>query len=103
MRESKSVFSPCSYALLARAQLELLEPATDIASTLDEYATLLERTRFRLYAGELDELRARLAEREGQKTERSAALTRAHDCYTRFGMTAQAARIAGLQALGLDA
>ena len=103
MRESKSVFSPRSYALFARAQLELLEPATDIASTLDEYATLLERTRFRLYAGELDELRARLAEREGQKTERSAALTRAHDCYTRFGMTAQAARIAGLQAPGLDA
>ena len=94
MRESKSVFSPRSYALLARARLELLEPAADIASILDEYATLLERTRFRLYAGELDELRARLAEREGQLAKRAAALNRAYECYTRFGMAAQAARVA---------
>ena len=54
----------------------------------------MERTRFCLYAGELDELRARLAEREGQKIERAAALTRAHECYTHFGMAAQAARVA---------
>ena len=94
MRKSKSVFSPRSYALLARAQLELLEPAADIAFILDEYATLLERTRFRLYAGELDELRARLAEREGQLAERAAALHRAFDHYTHFDMAAQAARVA---------
>jgi hypothetical protein len=93
MRESKSVWNPRSYAVLARAQLALGEPAADIASTLDEYAALLERTEFHLFEGELYELRARLAEREGHQAEQTAALQRAHDCYTRFGMTAQATRV----------
>lgn len=57
---------------------------------------LLERTGFHLYEGELHELRARLADREGRETEKSAALERARDCYTRFGMTAQASRVAAL-------
>jgi hypothetical protein len=84
------------YAELARAQLELHEPAADITRTLDEYAALLERSGFHLYEGELYELRARLADRAGRDTEKLAALQRAHDCYTRFGMTAQASRVAAL-------
>lgn len=94
MRESKCALHPNAYAVLARAQLALHEPASDIADTLDEYTALLERTEFHLFEGELYELRARLAEREGHVADRIAALRRAHDCYTRFGMTAQAARIA---------
>ena len=89
-----ALWNPHSYAVLARAQLALEEPAADIASTLDEYAALLERTGFHLYEGELHELRARLAEREGREAEKVAALHRAYDCYTHFGMTAQAARVA---------
>jgi len=99
MRESKGVWSPHCYAVLARAQLELGEPAADIARTLDEYAALLERTEFHLFEGELHELRARLADREGHHAEQAAALQRARDCYTRFGMTAQAARVK--EALGI--
>ena len=94
MRESHCAFNPRSYAVLARAQLALGEPAADVAAILDEYAELLARTGYHLYEGELHELRARLAEREGQKTERVAALARAQDCYTRFGMARQAARVA---------
>jgi hypothetical protein len=93
IRESKAEWSPRSYAVLARAQLELGEPAAAIASTLDEYAALLERTELHVFEGELHELRARLADREGNPVERAAALQRAYDCYTRFGMTAQAARV----------
>ena len=70
MRESQCAWTPHSYAVLARAQLALEEPAADIASTLDEYAALLERTGLHLYEGELHELRARLAEREGHEAER---------------------------------
>ncbi len=94
MRSSESAWSPHSYAVLARAQLALAEPAVDIAATLDEYATLLTRTGFHLYEGELHELCARLAAREGHHAEQTAALRRAHDCYTHFGMTAH---LAGLQ------
>src|SRR6266851_4167503 len=94
VRESKGAWSPHSYAVLARAQLALGEPAADIGRTLDEYAALLESTEFHLFEGELHELRARLAEREGRHAERAAALQRAYDCYTRFGMTAQATRVA---------
>ncbi|HVB78532.1 MAG TPA: adenylate/guanylate cyclase domain-containing protein [Candidatus Binataceae bacterium] len=94
MRESKCVWSPRSYAVLARAQLDLGEPATDIQRTLDEYAALLERLEFHLFEGELHELRARLADHEGRPAERAAALKRAHDCYIHFGMTAQASRVA---------
>ena len=74
MRESKGAWSPRSYAVLARAQLELRAPVADIARTLDEYAELLERTEFRLFEGELHQLRARLANREGRHVERAAAL-----------------------------
>jgi hypothetical protein len=70
MRESKCAWNPHSYAVLARTQLALAEPATDIARTLDEYAALLARTEFHLFEGELHELRARLAEREGREAER---------------------------------
>jgi len=94
MHKSQSARNPHSYAMLARAQLALAEPAADITNTLNEYAALLERTEFHLYEGELHELRARLAEREGGEAEKTAALQRAHDCYSRFGMTAQAARVA---------
>ncbi len=99
MRTSKSALIPHSYAVLARAQLALVEPAANIAATLDEYAALLERTGFHLYAGELHELRARLAEREGHQADRTAALQRAFDSYTQFGMTEQAERIATAMAL----
>lgn len=94
MRESHAAWRPNAHAVLARAQLELREPAADIASTLDEYAALLERTGFAIFEGELHELRARLEEREGRRAERSAALKRAGTCYTRFGMADQAARVA---------
>jgi hypothetical protein len=94
IRAFRSVRNPHSYVVLARAQLALNESAVDITSTLDEYAALLEHTAFHLYEGELYELRARLAEREGHQAEKTAALQRAHDCYTRFGMTAHAARVA---------
>ncbi len=96
MRKSKYAWSPHSYAVLARAQLALAEPAADIARTLDDYAALLARTEFHLFEGELYELRAHLAEREGPQSERTAALQRAGDCYTGFSMTAQAARVASL-------
>jgi adenylate cyclase len=94
MREAGGWWTPNCYAVLARAQLELHEPAADIAATLDEYAALLERSGFHLFEGELHELRARLAAREGQRDEVVAALARAHECYIRFGMTAQTARVA---------
>ena len=93
MREAKCALSPHSYAILARAQLALAEPAADIVATLDEYAALLERTGFHLYEGELHELRARLAAREGHHAEQTAALRRAHDSYTHFGMTVHLARL----------
>ena len=94
LREFEGYWNPHCYAVLARTQLALAEPDADITSTLDEYAALLARTGFHLYEGELHELRAQLFEREGQTTEHLAAMARAHDCYTRFGMTAQAARVA---------
>jgi hypothetical protein len=94
MRTSEGGWNPHRYAVLARAQLELHEPAADITHTLDEYAALLERTGFHLYEGELHELRAQLADREGHQAEKTAGLQRARDCYSRFGMTAQAARVA---------
>ena len=100
MRESQALFNPHGYALLARAQLALTEPAADIAHTLDEYEELLARTEFHVYAGELHELRARLAAREGQHPKCTAALARAYACYTRFNMTEQAARIEALQVSG---
>jgi class 3 adenylate cyclase len=93
IRESNRAWSPHCYAVLARAQLELGKPAQDIASTLDEYAALLERTGSHLYEGEMHELRARLAEREGRHAEKAASLERAFECYTSLGMSAQAARV----------
>jgi hypothetical protein len=93
MRESKGALNPHCYAVLARAQLELREPAANIASTLDEYAALLERTEFHLFEGELHELRARLADREGRHADKIASLKRAFECYTSFGMTTQASRV----------
>lgn len=47
----------------------------------------------RLYEGALHELRAQLLDREGLRMEKLFALQRARDCYTRFGMTAQASRM----------
>jgi hypothetical protein len=88
MRGSKSAWNPHCYVVLARAQLELGAPAADIARTLDEYAALLKRTEFRLFEGELHELRARLAHREGRQVEKAAALLRAYDCHTSFGIRA---------------
>jgi hypothetical protein len=93
MRESKGVWYPQSYAVLARAQLKLGESASPVAATLDEYAALLERTELHLFEGELHELRASLNKREEKTIEQASASQRAYDCYTRFGMTAQAARV----------
>jgi hypothetical protein len=93
IRSFRCTFDPRSYAVLARAQLVLKEPAIDINATLDEYAALLASTGFHLYEGKLHELRARLLEREGQHPEYVAALKRAHDCYTRFGMITDATRV----------
>jgi hypothetical protein len=55
---------------------------------------------FHLFAGELHELRARLFDREGLQAEKLAALQRAYDGYARFGMTAQASRVAESQPPG---
>ena len=93
MREYKNAWNPHSYAVLARAQFALTEPASSITDTLDEYGTLLKRTGFHVYEGELYELRARLADREGQIKDIAAALLLARDCYSSFGMTEQAARV----------
>ncbi len=93
IRSFRSAWHPRSYAVLARAQLALNEPSADIAATLDEYAALLASTGFHLHEGELHELRAQLAKRESRKAEQVSALARAHDSYTRFGMTSQAARV----------
>ena len=46
----------------------------------------------------VERCRARLAERKDQLAERAAALNRAFECHTRFGMTAQAARVKTLPA-----
>ena len=94
IQDTITSIQPVSRDFHARAQLALTEPAADIASTLDEYSSLLASTGFHVYEGELYELHAQLAEREGQNSNRAEALTRALDCYTRFGMSAQANRIA---------
>jgi hypothetical protein len=86
IRRAGGFWSPNSYAVLARAQLALHEPSADIAATLDEYSTLLARTGFALFEGELHELRALLADREGQDDVRRAARMAAHAAYNRFGM-----------------
>jgi ATP/maltotriose-dependent transcriptional regulator MalT len=93
MRESKSAWYPRCYTVLARAQLALGEPAADIVRTLDEYAAMLERTESHLYEGVIHELRARLAEREGDRAAMAAEMDRAYDSYASLGMTAQAARV----------
>ena len=80
VREFEGYWNPHCYAVLARAQLALAESDADITSTLDEYAALLARTKFHIYEGELHELRARLAEREGQQIERAAALLEREFC-----------------------
>ena len=49
-----------SYGSLARAQLALGEPASEVARTLDEYAAAIEYTGMRMCERELAELRARL-------------------------------------------
>jgi hypothetical protein len=87
LRESRAGFRPDAYPVLARAQL-----------ALDEYAALLSHTKTHLAEGELHELQARVFDRDGRTSDKQAALRRACDCYTRFGMTAQAARVA--EALG---
>ena len=66
----------------------------DIASTLDEYAALLDRTEMHLLEGELHELRARVADRANEPEGSAAALRLAHEGYVRFGMTAHADRLA---------
>jgi hypothetical protein len=96
IRRGQGFWTPGCYAALARAQLALDEPAADITATLDEYADLLTRTGFALLEGELHELRAELARREGLRDEEIAALHRSHACYLQFGMTTQAARMQAL-------
>ncbi len=86
MRESKGAWSPRIYAVLARAQLELRAQAATIAQTLDEYEGFLKRTEFSLFEPELYQLRARLACREGRRVEQAAALKRAYDRSTTFGL-----------------
>jgi hypothetical protein len=96
IRSWEGCWSPNSYAALARAQLALHEPSADIAATLGEYATLLARTGFTLFEGELHELGAQLAARDGERDAQVRALHRAHAGYVRFGMTARADRVRAL-------
>lgn len=49
-----------AYGTLARAQLELGEPAPAIRATLDEYAATIDHTGMLVFGRELAELRARL-------------------------------------------
>jgi hypothetical protein len=52
----------------------------------------LQRSEFHLLEGEMHELRACLADRERCHAEKAVSLQRGFECYTRFGMTTQAAR-----------
>ncbi len=54
-----------SYGSLARAQLALDEPESQIARTLDDWAAAIEYTGMRMCERELADLRARLSERAG--------------------------------------
>ena len=76
-----SRWASCSSTLPARSMSTL--------ALLDVHGVSISLT------GELHELRARLVECESRRrAEKAVALQRTHDCYTRFGMTAQAARVA---------
>jgi hypothetical protein len=96
IRKARGCWSSNSYAALARAQFALHEPSVDIPATLDEYAALLARTGFALFEGELHELGAQLAARDGERDAQVQALHRAHAGYVRFGMTARADRVRAL-------
>ncbi|MEN8160237.1 MAG: AAA family ATPase, partial [Myxococcota bacterium] len=93
IRASEGLWLPLAYAVLTRTQLALGESAEEISSTLAEYAAILERTEMNVLEGELHELRARLADREGRAEARTAARKLALAAYTRFGMETQAARL----------
>jgi class 3 adenylate cyclase/tetratricopeptide (TPR) repeat protein len=71
---------------LARALLELGEPAAAVEATLDEYARDVEVSGLRLFEGPIHQLRASLAEREGDRAARRQWLERARDLYTELGM-----------------
>jgi hypothetical protein len=90
MKESGSIYRPGVCGVLARAQLALHESAADIRPTLDEYESLLTRTGLRLLQGELHEIRAELAAREGATAERVQALKTAGALYAQMGLTAKA-------------
>ena len=79
--------------MLARAQLALGEPAADIARPLTEYVALLERAEYRLFEGELHELRVRLAIAKATKPRRPPPCDAPAIVNTRLGMTAHAARV----------
>ncbi len=85
---------PRVYATLARIQLALDEPAAAVEATLADYEKLLARGRYRVMEGPLHEYRATLAERAGDPAACTAALERAHDCYTTCAMTPAAERVA---------
>ena len=85
---------PRAHAQLIRSQIALAEPAARVEESMTRYATLLEDTGKRLFEPELHELRASLAQREGDPLTHTAELRRAHDLYTGFGVTTHAERLA---------
>jgi adenylate cyclase len=78
---------------LARAQLALGEPSSEVQRTLDAFAQQIEQTGQRIFEGALHEVRAELAAREGDTAARAAALARAVDADETVGITTHSERL----------
>jgi adenylate cyclase len=94
MEEREFYYVPRPYAVLARAQMALDEPAEAIGATLDEYAAVLTQRRLRLFEPELHELHARLASSVGEQDRAAAELEHACRLYRQVGATRHAERLA---------
>jgi hypothetical protein len=81
------------YRDLARAQLALGEPRVEVEQTLDAFLQTIEQTDQRVFEGLMHELRAELAEREGDSAGRAQSLQHALDAYESFGITAHSDRL----------
>lgn len=83
-----------AHAALARAQIQAGDPARSVDTTLDEYDARIEETGYRIYEGDLHEIRAQLAAGQGRADVSARAFGLAAECYMRFGMTDQVSRLA---------
>jgi hypothetical protein len=94
MVDREFYYVPRPYAVLARAQMSLGEPAEAIRVTLVAYAALLAQRGLHLFEPELHELQARLAASAGERDRAAAELEHAGDLYRKFGATRHAERLA---------